>query len=108
MLGVADRPDFDPNHRGVVTAGGYRTGSCPRMSRPHSCTAAATNTSPPLVACDRPIRRRLDQWADRGLGTELLQSALTAYDRMLGLDLDDLSVDGSITKSLHGGEVSGR
>jgi transposase len=33
---------------------------------------------------------------------------LAGYDRMLGLDLDDLSVDGSITKSPCGGEVSGR
>jgi hypothetical protein len=33
---------------------------------------------------------------------------LAAFDRMIGLDLDDLSVDGSITKSPCGGEVSGR
>lgn len=34
--------------------------------------------------------------------------ALAGYDRMLGLDLQDLSVDGSITKSPCGGDVSGR
>ncbi|GEL16326.1 hypothetical protein PA7_01630 [Pseudonocardia asaccharolytica DSM 44247 = NBRC 16224] len=33
---------------------------------------------------------------------------LAAFDRMIGLDLEDLSVDGAITKSPCGGEVSGR
>jgi hypothetical protein len=39
---------------------------------------------------------------------ELLRIGLEAYDRMIGLDLSDLAVDGSITKSPCGGEVSGR
>jgi hypothetical protein len=39
---------------------------------------------------------------------ELLKAALAAYDQMIGLDLDDLSSDGSITKSPCGGELSGR
>ena len=43
-----------------------------------------------------------------GVGEELLRTALAGYDQMIGLDLDDLSVDGSITKSPCGGEVSGR
>ncbi len=38
---------------------------------------------------------------------ELLKAALAAYDQMIGLDLDDLSLDGSITKSTCGGELSG-
>lgn len=57
---------------------------------------------------DSTIRRRSAQWAERGIGVEVLRAALTAYDRMLGLDLDHLSVDGPITKSPCGGEVSGR
>ena len=56
----------------------------------------------------RTIRRRLDDWGARGVTKTLLQDCLTAFDRMLGLDLEDLSVDGSITKSPCGGEVSGR
>jgi hypothetical protein len=38
----------------------------------------------------------------------VLRTALAGYDQMIGLDLDDLSVDGSITKSPCGGEVAGR
>jgi hypothetical protein len=35
------------------------------------------------------------------------QLALAAYDRMLGLDLDHLAVDGCITKAPCGGQVAG-
>jgi hypothetical protein len=38
----------------------------------------------------------------------MLRTALAGYDQMIGLDLDDLSVDGSITMSSGGGEVAGR
>jgi len=57
---------------------------------------------------DRTIRRRLDDWARAGVGQEMLRTALAGYDQMTGLDLDDLSVDGAITKSPGGGEVAGR
>ena len=42
------------------------------------------------------------------MGVELLKAALAAYNQMISLDLDDLSSDGSITKSPRGGELSGR
>jgi hypothetical protein len=57
---------------------------------------------------DRTIRRRLGDWADAGVGEQVLRTALAGYDRMIGLDLDDLPDDGSITKSPCGGEVAGR
>jgi len=57
---------------------------------------------------DRTIRHRLDDWADAGVGEQVLGTALAGYGQMIGLDLDDLSVDGSITKSPCGGEVAGR
>ena len=56
----------------------------------------------------RTIRRRLAEWAERDVGVELLKAALAAYDQMIGLDLADLSVEGSITKLPCGGELSGR
>ena len=46
------------------------------------------------------------EWA--GHGRQLLRLALAAFDRMIGLDLDDLVVDGAISKALCGGEVAGR
>jgi len=42
---------------------------------------------------DRTIRRRLLDWAKAGYGQALLRLALDAFDRMIGLDLEDLSVD---------------
>jgi hypothetical protein len=57
---------------------------------------------------DRTIRRRLHAWAVLGLAEHLHTLALRAYDRMLGLDLAELAVDGCITKAPGGGEVAGR
>ena len=47
---------------------------------------------------DRTMRRRRDEWADAGHGPALLRICLTAYDQIIGLDLDELAVDGCITK----------
>jgi hypothetical protein len=57
---------------------------------------------------DATIRRRLKEWAAAGLSEQVHTLALQAYDRMIGLDLDDLAVDGCITKAPSGGEVAGR
>jgi DDE family transposase len=57
---------------------------------------------------DATIRRRLKEWAAVGVSEQVHTLALQAYDRMIGLDLDDLAVDGCITKAPGGGEVAGR
>ncbi len=57
---------------------------------------------------DRTIRRRLGEWAALGLAEHVHLLALHAYERMIGLDLEDLAVDGCITKAPSGGEVAGR
>ena len=57
---------------------------------------------------DATIRRRLKAWAAAGLSEQVHALALQAYDRMIGLELDDLAVDGCITKAPGGGEVAGR
>jgi transposase len=57
---------------------------------------------------DRTIRRRLHQWAAAGLAEQVQTLALHAYDRMIGLDLDELAVDGCLTKAPGGGEAAGR
>ncbi len=57
---------------------------------------------------DRTIRRRLREWADAGLAEELHALALAQYDRMIGLDVADLAVDGCVTKAPCGGEKAGR
>ena len=61
------------------------------------------------VGCsDRTIRRRVHEWAAAGLTEQVHTLALQAYDRMIGLDLDELAVDGCLTKAPGGGEAAGR
>jgi transposase len=60
-------------------------------------------------ACsDRTIRRRVRAWAAAGLTQRLHASVIEQYDRMIGLDLDDVAVDGCVTKAPSGGEKAGR
>jgi transposase len=57
---------------------------------------------------DRTIRRRVRSWAEAGLMQDLHALVVEQYDRMIGLDLDDVAVDGCITKAPSGGEKAGR
>ncbi len=54
------------------------------------------------------IRRRLKEWAAAGLSERVHALAREAYDRMIGLELDDLAIDGCVTKAPSGGEAAGR
>lgn len=54
------------------------------------------------------LRRRRDEWIELGLMDRLREISLRAYDRLIGLDLSDLAVDGCITKAPCGGEKAGR
>jgi transposase len=53
------------------------------------------------------IRTRRDEWIKAGVFAQLKQIALDAYDRIVGLLLADVSVDGCITKAPGGGELAG-
>jgi hypothetical protein len=57
---------------------------------------------------ERTLRRRRDEWITAGTMAGLERIARDAYDRMIGLNLADLAVDGCITKAPCGGEVAGR
>jgi transposase len=50
------------------------------------------------------IRARCDEWIQLGLFARLELLILAAYDRMVGLDLGDLAIDGCITKAPCGGQ----
>lgn len=54
------------------------------------------------------LRRRRDAWIALGLMDRLSALVLDAYDRMIGLELGNIAVDGCITKAPCGGEVAGR
>jgi hypothetical protein len=53
------------------------------------------------------LRRRRDEWISAGVAEQLRLGVLDAYDRMLGLDLEQLAVDGCTTKAPCGGQVGG-
>jgi transposase len=54
------------------------------------------------------MRRRRDEWIRLGGWDRLRLSCLDAYEKMIGLDLADLAVDGCTTKAPCGGECAGR
>jgi transposase len=53
------------------------------------------------------LRRRRDQWIIWGLAERLRGVVLAAYDRLFGLELEHISVDGCTTKAPCGGQVAG-
>ncbi len=57
---------------------------------------------------DRTIRRRLRAWAEAGVAEQLHGLVVQQYDRMVGLNLADVAIDGCITKAPGGGEKAGR
>ena len=53
------------------------------------------------------LRRRRDEWINAGVMGRLEAAAREGYDRLIGLELSDVAVDGCLTKAPCGGEVSG-
>ncbi len=61
------------------------------------------------LACSATtMRRRRDEWIRLGIFDQLRLACLDAYDKMVGLDLADVAVDGCTTKAPCGGECAGR
>jgi len=56
---------------------------------------------------DTTLRARRDEWIDAGVFETLKSEAMTAFDRIIGLDLDEVSLDGSLHKAPYGGEGTG-
>jgi transposase len=54
------------------------------------------------------IRERRNEWIRDGIFAELKKTARESYDRIVGLVLQDLAVDGCITKAPGGGDCAGR
>ena len=59
-------------------------------------------------ASDTTLRARRDEWADAGVFDALADGALRAYDRIVGLDLSEAAVDGSMHKAPCGGDGTGK
>lgn len=56
---------------------------------------------------DTTLRARRDEWIAAGVFEALKDEALCAFDRVIGLDLDDVALDGSLHKAPYGGEGTG-
>src|SRR5665811_1692811 len=56
---------------------------------------------------DTTLRSRRDEWTDAGVFDAVRDEAMAAYDRIIGLDLSEVAVDGSIHKAPCGGEGTG-
>lgn len=56
---------------------------------------------------DTTLRARRDEWIDAGVFDALKTEALAAFDRIIGLDLSEVSLDGSLHKAPCGGEGTG-
>ena len=56
---------------------------------------------------DTTLRARRDEWIAAGVFEALKTEAITAFDRIVGLDLSEVSLDGSLHKAPCGGEGTG-
>ena len=56
---------------------------------------------------DTTLRSRRDEWIAAGVFDNLKDEATAAFDRIIGLDLSEVSIDGSLHKAPYGGEGTG-
>ena len=56
---------------------------------------------------DTTLRARRDEWIAAGVFDQLCAEALAAFDRIIGLDMDNVAIDGSLHKAPCGGEGTG-
>jgi transposase len=59
------------------------------------------------VVSDTTLRARRDEWLIAGVFDAVTEEALAAYDRIIGLQLGDVAIDGSQHKAPAGGEGTG-
>jgi transposase len=59
------------------------------------------------VVSDTTLRTRRDEWVAAGVFALVAEEAIAAYDRIVGLDLGDVALDGSQHKAPAGGEGTG-
>jgi hypothetical protein len=58
-------------------------------------------------ASETTLRGRRTEWLAAGVFDNLVEEAISAHDRIIGLDLSEVAVDGSLHKAPCGGEGTG-
>lgn len=56
---------------------------------------------------DTTLRSRRDEWIDAGVFDAIRREAIDAFDRIIGLDLTEVAIDGSQHKAPYGGQGTG-
>jgi Putative transposase of IS4/5 family (DUF4096)/Transposase DDE domain len=104
---LPERAEFHPDH----PLGCHRRRITDRVVFEHIVAALVHGSGYERVASaacsDSTIRRRLTDWAAVGIAEQIHAAALDAYDRIVGLDLSDVSADGCTTKAPCGGDKAG-
>jgi hypothetical protein len=102
-----DRPPFHPKH----PLGCHRRRIPDRIVFEHVIDALVHGSGYERIATqacsDRTIRRRLAEWSAAGVAHAVHAAALRAYDLIIGVQQDDILVDGCITKAPCGGDKAG-
>ena len=60
------------------------------------------------LVSDTTVRSRREEWIRAGVFDDVLAEALAGYDKIIGLSLDDVAVDGSLHKIPCGSEGTGK
>jgi transposase len=60
------------------------------------------------MVSDTTARERRDEWIGAGVFDAIATEAVAGYDKIVGLDLRDVAVDGSLHKAPAGGEGTGK
>ena len=58
-------------------------------------------------AGETTLRNRRTEWLKAGVFNKLVEEAIAGYDKIIGLDLSEVAVDGSLHKAPYGGEGTG-
>ena len=61
-----------------------------------------------FAVSDTTLRTRRDEWIAAGVFDQIHTEALAAFDKIIGLDLTEVSIDGSLHKAPYGGEGTGK
>ena len=56
---------------------------------------------------DTTVRERYKQWVNAGVFKKVAANGVVAYDRIIGLDMSEIAIDGSLHKAPCGGEGTG-
>src|SRR5947209_20562737 len=92
-IGTEQRPEFHPDH----PLGCHRRRIPDRVVFEHLVDALVHGSGYERIATgrcsDSTVRRRLREWSGAGIAQQVHKVALAAYDRIIGLRLDDIPAD---------------